>query len=112
MFTFHDISRTMGQVRSEMRFAKARDLPVDTISVANASLCRLDQSIRHFRFRLPSEQRRDPGTQQLLRDLQRLHEDLVHFYGSRNSGDAPDGDTRIVLPPVEMLSSQLIGKYS
>ena len=112
MHTFNDIARTIGQVRSEMRFALARELPIAAIAVANAHLCRLDESIRHFKFRLPSEQRRDPKTQQLLRDLQRLHEDLLHFYGNGNSMETSGKSTAIVLPPVDMLSSQLIGKIS
>jgi branched-subunit amino acid aminotransferase/4-amino-4-deoxychorismate lyase len=112
MQKFSDIARTMGQVRSEMRFAVARELPIPAIAMANAHLCRLDESIRHFKFRLPSEHRRDPATQQLLRDLQRLHEDLIHFYGKGDPMETSEQSKAIVIPPMEMLSSQLIGKIS
>lgn len=112
MHVFTDIARTIGQVRSEMRFARAKDMPIATMAVANAHLCRLDESIRHFRFRLPGEQRRDPKTQQLLRDLLRLHEDLVHFYGNGNPAETSEKSAAIVLPPVDMLSAQLMGKIS
>ncbi|MEZ4808105.1 MAG: hypothetical protein R2815_11640 [Flavobacteriales bacterium] len=95
-----------------MRYATARELPIVAIAVANGHLCRLDESIRHFKFRLPGEQRRDPKTQQLLRDLQRLHEDLVHFYGKGDPMEVSEKSMAIVLPPVDMLSAQLMGKIS
>jgi len=87
-------------------------MPIPGVAAANMHLCRLDESIRLFKFRLPSEQRRDPKTQQLLRDLQRLHEDLIHYFGNATSMDASEKATSMVLRPVDMLSILLVGKIS
>jgi len=112
MYTFHDIARTIGQIRSEMRFVVAREMPIPGAAAANVHLCRLDESIRLFKFRLPSEQRRDPKTQQLLRDLHRLHDDLIHFYGNGIPNAPTEKAASMVLPPVDMLSLLLVGKIS
>jgi len=55
MAEYLDISQAVGQVRSEMRFAQAREMRRPTIMVANAHLCRLDVSTRTFKFRNYSE---------------------------------------------------------
>lgn len=112
MAEYLDISQAVRQVRSEMRFALARETPRPPIMVANAYLCRLDLSTRTFKFRLHSEQRRDPEMQRLLRDLHRLYEDLLHFYGHSHAEVPAQPEIRIVLPAIDILSAILIGKLS
>jgi len=112
MIGFTDISQAVGQVRYGMRYAQARETPRATLMVANAHLCRLDMNTRTFKFRLHSEQRRDPEMQRLLRDLHRLYEDLLHFYGHSHDSLPAQPEIRIVLPAVDTLSSLLIGKLS
>lgn len=107
---FNDIQQAIGQVRSEMRFVAARGLPVVSVAFANPRLAQLDEGIRQFKFRLSIEQRRDPGMQQMLRSLQRLHEDLVSFFGTRGGDDSMREQIELVVSPMDKLTSRLIGK--
>jgi|GEM_PF-5789871 len=50
--------------------------------------------------------------QRLLRDLHRLYEDLLHFYGHSRNDLPAQSEIRIVLPAIDVLSAILIGKLS
>jgi hypothetical protein len=109
MIALHELTRMVGQVRSEMRMTAARELPKAAPAMANEDLGRFEQSIRRFKFRLQFEERRDPEVQKAVRDLNRLYEDLLHFF-SQPGEEAPvrdKADPQLILTPVRDLSSLL-----
>ena len=109
MVALHDITRMVGQVRSEMRITAAREMPKASPALANEDLGRFEHSIRRFKFKLVFEERRDPEVQKMVRDLNRLYEDLVHFF-SQPGAEAPETDkaeAQLILTPVRNLSSLL-----
>lgn len=109
MVALHDITRMVGQVRSEMRITAAREMPKAPSALAKEDLGRFDQSIRRFKFKLVFEERRDPEVQKMVRDLHRLYEDLVLFF-DRPGAEVPETDKakpQLILTPVRNLSSLL-----
>jgi|GEM_PF-2566616 len=113
MVSLTELSRMVGQVRSEMRVTVARSLPKASAAMVHEDLGRLDQSIRRFKFKLVFEERRDPLVQKAVRDLHRLHEDLLLFFsgsGPEPPHAGPVGDaagTHLILTPLRGLSSLL-----
>ncbi len=109
MVALQDITRIVGQVRSEMRYTAAQELPKATAAQANEDLGRFEQSIRRFKFKLMFEERRDPEVQKMVRDLNRLYEDLLHFFDQPGSeGAATDQPAKmLIITPVRSLSSLL-----
>lgn len=106
MVALNELARMVGQVRTEMRVTVARSLPKAPASLVHEDLGRLDQSIRRFKFKLVFEERRDPMVQKAVRDLHRLHEDLLLFF----SDPGPAGDSNgshLILTPLRGLSSLL-----
>ncbi|MBP7513607.1 MAG: hypothetical protein KA791_03610 [Flavobacteriales bacterium] len=109
MVALQDITRMVGQVRSEMRITAAREMPKASSAFANEDLGRFEQSIRRFKFKLVFEERRDPEVQKAVRELHRLYEDLLHFF-SQPGVEAPETDKsqpQLILTPVRNLSSLL-----
>lgn len=109
MVALTELSRMVGQVRSEMRITAARELPKASPAIANEDLGRFEQSIRRFKFKLVFEERRDPEVQKAVRELNRLYEDLLHFF-SQPGEETPEkdkADPQLILTPVRGLSSLL-----
>jgi len=106
------IERAHGQVRSEMRVALARELPMPGLVLVNGRLGRLGDGIQRFAFSLPGEHRRNPRFQKLVRDLRRTHEDLIHFFSlhGRAADEDPDAP-RMVVGPLDALTELLFGKF-
>ncbi len=109
MVALQDITRMVGQVRSEMRYSAAQELPKASPILANEDLGRFEQSIRRFKFKLVFEERRDPEVQKAVRDLHRLYEDLLHFFSQPGTAEAgsEEPSTPLILTPVRGLSSLL-----
>lgn len=109
MVALTELSRMVGQVRSEMRVSAARDLPKAAPAIANEDLGRFEQSIRRFKFRLVFEERRDPEVQKAVRELNRLYEDLLLFFSrpGEETADKAPADPQMILTPVRGLSSLL-----
>ncbi len=99
----------VGQVRSEMRYTAAKELPKAPLAVAHEDLGRFDQSIRRFKFRLVFEERRDPEVQKTVRELHRLYEDLLLFFAQPGLTEPQEEQPRavLILTPVRGLSSLL-----
>ena len=106
------IERAHGQVRSEMRVALLREIPMPGLALANARLGRLGEGIQRFAFSLPGEHRRNPRLQRLVRDLRRLHEDLIQFFSEHGHSDDEELDApRMVVGPLDALTDLLFGKF-
>ena len=108
------ITEAIGQVRSELRVVNARDLPRPSRPVVNDHLCGLELGIRQFKFGLVGERRSDPLVQAVIRDLHRLHEDLLHELSQGSEADEPAGEDEelLVIRPLGRLVVLLSGKLS
>lgn len=113
MAAISDIAGAVGQVRSEMRVARARELPLPAMAFVSGHIGHLEEGIQRFIFSMPGTQRRDPQVQQLIRDLRRLREDLILFFTAHDLKTSPDAPAHegLVISPLRGLTAMLKGKF-